>query len=180
MMKHINTSTKGKIYPLFVAITILVLGLLPACKNQAPAATEPPDNSPVLPDRVDIICFYRGDICPCLIGVNLRLERVTQYVVETYFHDELASGRLTFEALRWEDEANAATVEKYGASTLSLFINEVRGDTEHIEALPEIWTLLSYEDDAPFVEALKTKIEKSLRGEAESEPATEVNHVENP
>ena len=162
-MKHINTSTKSNIYPLLVAILVLVLGLLPACKSQAPVATTPMNNSSVPPDRVDVVCFYRSDVCHCLIGVNLRLQRAVFHTVETYFQDELASGRLTLKDVRWEDEENAAIVNKYNALPLSLFINEVRGNAEHIEAWPEIWALLSYEDDAVFIEALKVKIEKSLR-----------------
>jgi hypothetical protein len=162
-MKHINIPAKDKFYPLFVAISALLLGLLPACKSQTPIAAEPVGSSSVPPDRVDVVYFYQSDVCHHLFGVNLRLRHAALYTVETHFQDELASGRLTFEAVRWEDEANAAIVEKYSATSLSLFINEIRGDTEHIETLPEIWTLLSDKDDEAFIEALKAKIEKSLK-----------------
>jgi len=82
--------------------------------------------------------------------------------VETYFADELASSKVTFEVLNVQDEENAAIVNKYGAYALSLFINTIRDGTEDIEEVKEIWYLIG--DDEAFVEVVKDKIEKSLNG----------------
>jgi len=83
--------------------------------------------------------------------------------VETYFKDELASGKVTFEAFNVEDKENATIVKKYGAFTSSLFINTVRDGTYHIEEVTDIWFLLG--NDEAFVEVVKSKIERSLKGE---------------
>jgi len=83
--------------------------------------------------------------------------------VEDYFEDELANGKLNLEVLDVEDKENAVVVDKYGAFTSSLFINTIRGGTDHIEEVKEIWYFLG--DDEEFVEVVKNKIEKSLRGE---------------
>jgi hypothetical protein len=83
--------------------------------------------------------------------------------VETYFADELASGKVTFQVLNVQDEENAAIVNKYRAYTSSLFINTIRDGTDHIEEVTYIWLLL--DDHEAFVEAVRSKIEKSLKGE---------------
>jgi hypothetical protein len=83
--------------------------------------------------------------------------------VKTYFADELASGKLTFQSIDVQDEANADIVEKYGAYGSQLFLNAIKDDTDHIEQVTDIWTVLG--DDEAFVEVVKSKIEESLSGE---------------
>jgi hypothetical protein len=84
--------------------------------------------------------------------------------VETYFADELASGKLTFQSVDVQDSKNAAIVEKYGAYGSQLFINAVKDGTDHIEQVTDIWLVIG--DDEAFVELVKGKIEKRLNGEA--------------
>ena len=64
--------------------------------------------------------------------------------------------------LNVEDKENAAIVKKYGAFTSSLFINTLKDGTDHIEEATDIYFLIG--NDEAFVEALKSKIEKSLKG----------------
>ena len=83
--------------------------------------------------------------------------------METYFADELASGKITFATLNVGAEENAAIAEKYGAYSSSLFINTIIDGTDHIEEITEIWFVLG--DDEAFVEVVRSKIEESLSGE---------------
>jgi hypothetical protein len=110
-------------------------------------------------DRVEVVYFHRTQRC----YVCYYAEDGIRYTVETYFADELASGRVVFKVLNVEDKENAAIVNKYGAYTLSLFINTIRGGTDHIEEVTDIWYLIG--DDEAFVEVVRDKIEKSLKGE---------------
>ena len=110
-------------------------------------------------DRVEVVYFHRPQRCSGCIYA----EEWTCYTIETYFKDELASGKLTLKVLNVADKKNASIVKKYGAFTSSLFINTIRGGIDHIEEVKEIWFFLG--DDEAFVEAVKSKIEKSLRGE---------------
>jgi hypothetical protein len=65
--------------------------------------------------------------------------------VETLFADELASGKVTFQSINVQDEANADIVEKYNnASYLTLCINTVRDGTDHIEEVTDIWLVIGY------------------------------------
>ena len=111
-------------------------------------------------DRVDVVYFHRTQRCyTCRYA-----EEWTRYTLETYFADELASGKVTFQSINVQDEANADIVEKYNnASYLTLCINTVRDGTDHIEEVTDIWLVIG--DDEAFVEVVKNKIEKSLNGE---------------
>jgi len=91
------------------------------------------------------------------------MEDAARYTLETYFADELASGKVTFQVFNVEDEQNADVVEKYQSSYLSLYINTVKDGTDHIELVTDLYTLIG--NDEAFAETLKSKIQKSLTGE---------------
>ena len=145
-------------------LTCLVLLLVAGCTQSStapPIPEEPPtwDTSTGPVDRVEVVYFHRTSRCSGCIYA----EEATRHTVEDYFEDELANGKLNLEVLDVEDKENAVVVDKYGAFTSSLFINTIRGGTDHIEEVEEIWYFLG--DDEEFVEVVKNKIEKSLRGE---------------
>ena len=112
-----------------------------------------------LADRVDVAYFHRTQQCySCRYA-----EEGTRNTVETYFADELASGKLTFQSLDVQDSQNAAIVQKYGAYGSQLFINTVKDGTDHIEQVTDIWLVIG--KDEAFVEVVKDRIEQSLDGE---------------
>jgi len=159
---------KVKIWSSFLLI-ILVVGMLCACGSstpEAPPGSDVPPNSngsdmSLTPaDKVEVVYFYLAQRCTGCIYA----EDTTLYTLETYFADELASGKITFASLNVEAEENAAIVEKYDAYTSSLFINTTIDGTDHIEVVNEIWFVLG--DDEAFIEAVKSKIEQSLSGES--------------
>ncbi len=149
---------KVKIWSSFLLIALLT-GMLCGCGSSAPEVPSTSDTSFIPADRVEIIYFHRAQRCYSCIYA----EEGTRYTVETYFADELANGKVTFEVFNVEDKENAAIVEKYGAFTSSLFINTIRDSTDHIEEVTDIWFVLG--NDQAFVKVVKGKIEQSLKGE---------------
>jgi hypothetical protein len=118
------------------------------------------NNSSGPADRVDVVYFHRTQRCSsCLYAENETL-----YTLETYFADELASGKLTFQSINVGDSQNAAIVEKYGAYASQLFINTIKDGTDHIEEVTDIWYAIH--NDEAFIEIVKNKVEQSLTGEA--------------
>ena len=138
-----------------LVLSILVFGLLSACTGPAAEPTKGPLGPP---DRVDVVYFHVGEACACMDSMGDCI----QSTLFLNFQDELASGRLTFQRLKLDDEDNATLALKYNATPVSLFINVVRGDAEHIIAVPEIWPI-RYESDA-LEELVKSKIRQSLEG----------------
>ena len=132
--------------------TILVFGLLCACASPAIPPTSSPDEPPgpsdeqptsqaqdgslSLPDRVDVVYFHRPQRCPTCLCFE---ERVI-YVVNTYFQNELNSGKLTFGVYNIGDSKNTDIVNKYGAVGSQLFINTVKDGTDHITDIQKIWS----------------------------------------
>ncbi len=146
-------------------LIILLVGMLCACGGTT--IEVPPDsNTPITPDgsemspspvdNIEVIYFYWPQRCTGCIYA----EDTTLYTLETYFADELASGKITWATYDVAAEENAAIVEKYEAYTSSLFINTIIDGTDHIEHVREIWSVLG--DDEAFIGVVKSKIEQSL------------------
>ena len=155
----------------FLLLACLSLSLMAGCTTPAappaanggePGPQEQPNSniSASQTDRVDVVFFHRTQQCYSCKYLGAK----TLYTVETYFKDELASGRVTFQSINVQDEANADIIKKYGAYTSSLFINTIEDGTDHIEEATKVYSLIG--KDEAFVETLKSKIEKSLNGEA--------------
>jgi hypothetical protein len=139
-------------------LSLLALGLLSSCSNPAPATNLPKEQlSP--PDRIDVVYFYDSEICRCQAAPGEHI----QSTLFINFLEELGSGKLTFQIIDLNDKNNAAIVNKYGATSLSLFINVVRADKEHIIAVPEI--LLVKDDDEALDRLVNTRIRGYLAGE---------------
>jgi len=158
-----NKVTKSKVTKiLWIVCSIIVVCLavwLILAYGTSPKTPPASNNSSGPGERVEVVYFHRTQQCySCRYA-----EEETRYTVETYFNDELASGKLTFQSIDVQDSKNAAIIEKYGAYTSSLFINTIKDGTDHIEQVTDIWLVIG--DDEAFVEVVKSKIEKGLNGE---------------
>jgi hypothetical protein len=166
---------RAKMY--FAIVAILAIGLLCACASPAIPPTPPPDE-PIQPsdttpasqtqdetsnlvDRVDVVYFHRPQRCVTCICFEKRIT----YVVNTYFQDELNSGKMTFQVCNIGDSKNAAIVKKYGAISSQLFINTVKDGTDHITDIQDIWSWHCTSNKEGFDQKVKNVIEQSLNGE---------------
>ena len=158
-----NKIAKSKVTKILWIVCPIVLAclavLLVVVYRTSPAAPPPSNNSSGPADRVEVVYFHRTQRCSTCI----HAEELTRYTLETYFADELDSGKLTFQSIDLQNSNNAAIVNKYGAYGSQLFINTVRDDADHIEQATDLYPLV-YKDEA-FVKSLKSKIEQSLGGE---------------
>ena len=148
---------------------LLVFGCAtPAAPDPAPSTSEPtpvtPDPTTNIPepetppevDRVDVVYFHRTKRCySCTYA-----EEQTRYTLETYFINELESGKITFKSIDIQDEGNSAIIEKYGAYTSQLFINTAINGTEHIEHVVEIWQAIGDNDAFSFI--VRDKVRTAL------------------
>jgi len=164
---------KAKIY-LFLFI-ILAIGLACACASPAPATPPPPsqpsapigtttETPPTSPDAsaasnvVKVVYFHAHIRCGACIYVETR----TTYNVETYFKNELDSGKLTFEVYDLGDKANAAISNKYKAVGSQLFINVVKDGVDGIKHIENVWMPKYLNDQEAFDELIQKTIRQAL------------------
>jgi hypothetical protein len=158
--------------PLFI---ILILGLLSACSNSPPPITQPykPINPPITVtaspekasdtvDKVELIYFHSPQRCKTCLCFEKRIS----YVVQTYFQDELKSGKLTWGVYDLGDNNNTAIINKYRAVGSQLFINTIKDGVDNIKDIQEIWSWGCLKNDDSFDSSVKNVIELSLRGES--------------
>jgi hypothetical protein len=165
---------KAKIYLFLFAI--LAVGLVCACASSAPATTAPPsqpaattgttsEKPPTSPNVsgasnvVKVVYFHTHVRCgPCIY-----IETRTKYNVETYFKNELDSGKLTFEVFDLGDKKNAGIANKYKAVGSQLFINVVKDGVDQIKHIGDVWMPKYLNDQDAFDELIQSSIKQALK-----------------
>ena len=130
-----------------------VLAPLTAAERPVPTKSSPPA------DRIYVVYFYRP---PRSHSCNYA-EQMTRLALETYFQDELDSGKLMFDVVDMGLRGNETTVGQYGAYAYNsaLYINIFKGGLDHIQQVTDIWLVI--DDDEAFVEIVKSKVEAVLK-----------------
>lgn len=151
------------IFCILTAILAYSICLFPACSSSSdttPSATD--GNTPtVQPGNhtdgyVELVYFHRTKRCySCQYAGD-----TTREIVDSYYSDELANGKLLFKMLDVQDPANTKMINKYGAYGSALYINVVTAGEDHIQAITDIWFHIG--DDDKFIGDVKTEIEEAL------------------
>jgi hypothetical protein len=118
---------------------------------------------PLKPDRVELIYFHTKNPCHCMavVGDNIK------YAIDTYFKDEVAGGKVTLTTVVADDPANAALMKKYDAMVFSLFIREVRGDSERVYPIGEIWEMTGDANKDRLVNFIRVRLGNVLEGKGQ-------------
>ena len=145
-------------YPFLVLVFFCLLLLPCGC---TPVEPEVPSDDLSLPaDMVETVYFHRIRRCEACIFAEERI----QYVINTYFQQELAEGRLVFGIFAVEDKNNDELVRKYGAIGSQLFINRIIDGVDHIRYVKEIWNWGIIDDVQVFDSTVRDIIQKSIYG----------------
>lgn len=139
---------------MLAVVLLLTIGLVSGCK--VPEPEESSSLPPSIDNGVEVVYFHRAQRCSGCI----HAQDMTEYTLNTYFADELESGEIVFMALNLQDANNSAMVQKFGAYTSSLFLNDVENGGDDIEELTDVWFVLW--DDEEFTNTVKTAIEGCL------------------
>lgn len=128
--------------------------------SEEPSPIPQPSAPPSVPiNRVDIVYFHPKVRCGACISVELR----TKALLNDSFKDAMDSGKLTFQAYELQDKQNASIVKKYGAASSQLFVTTVKGGTETIKHIEEVWMPNILNDGVAFDEFLRKLISQSLK-----------------
>lgn len=109
--------------------------------------------------KLEIYHFHGTSQCYSCITVG----DLTKKTLDTYFKDELDSGKIKFDHINGELLENRDLVLKYGATGSSIFIGTYIGEEFHKEENTRVWYKINNEED--FMKYLKSVIEKRLKGD---------------
>lgn len=110
-------------------------------------------------DKVEIIHFHGTSQCYSCKTVGAYAEET----INTYFADELKSGKITFAHINAELPENRELVEKYEVTGASLWIGVYDNAGFHSEQNTDVWYKIS--DKTEYMSYLKGIIEKRLAGD---------------
>ena len=108
-------------------------------------------------NTIEVFDFHTTNRCITCKAI----ESNTQYTLETYFAEELVSGKITFKVVNIDDKENYELAKKFKASGTSLFLNIINPEKEKQIDLTAFAFTYGKKKDV-FSERLKNKIEKQL------------------
>jgi hypothetical protein len=117
---------------------------------------------PVKPDKVELVYFHTKVPCHCMALVGDSI----QYVVDTYFKDQQADGRLKLTTIVSDDPANVDLVKKYDTLVFALWVTERRGSIEKTYTVDDIWLMTGDNNKDKLVNFLRTKLTDILEGKS--------------
>lgn len=110
-------------------------------------------------DKLEIYHFHGTQQCPSCKAIGAYAEETAN----TYFADELNSGKIIFEHVNIDLPENKDLVIKYGASGSSLWLGVYSGEKFSAEENINVWYKIKNKQD--YMTYLKGVIEQKLAGE---------------
>ncbi len=143
---------------LFVAIS--VVALIAKQTSDAPSAGTSKEMAAAdhLPDDRLIVYYFHGDVrCPTCI----TLEEYAKEVVESYYAEELQSGRVQWQIVNFDEPRNEHFLTDYNLGFQALVLVEMKdGKESGYKDLNDIWELVDAK--AEYFEYVKSEIDSVL------------------
>ena len=109
-------------------------------------------------NRIEVLDFYGTHRCVTCKAIEAN----TKYTLETYFPDELKSGKIVFKTINVDDEANAKLAEQFEAAGTALFLNTIKdGKETHVNLTNQAFE--KGRDKDAFSDELKFFIDLQLK-----------------
>jgi len=119
--------------------------------GDAPKAAADPGAAP---DKIIVYYFHATRRCPTCLGIQDNIEQT----INEKFAEETTSGKLSFEELNFEEDANKHFVDEYQLSFSTMIVAaQAGGKTVKWENAEKVW---EHAHNAP---ALKEYVEKMIR-----------------
>jgi hypothetical protein len=150
------------IFVFFIIVLLLTAGCTDSSTHPgaaAPSASLPEINSSNTVEKIEVYHFHGNQQCTSCIAVGDLAEKT----VNANFKDELASGRLVFAHINYDNPDNADLAAKYGVTGDSLWIGIYDANGFHRQQDLDIW-YLNGEKEA-FSAYLSGIISKRLNGD---------------
>lgn len=135
---------------------LFLLGLMLFSCNEAPKE-QAKIESKISVNRIEVIDFHSTHRCMTCIAI----ESNTKFTLESFFPNELKSGKISFQVINVDEEENASLAEKFNASGTSLFLNVVTNGKEKQVDLTN-FAFQKGRDQESFAQELKLKLETEI------------------
>lgn len=173
MLRMIGMINKPRITPAIrAALVILILALsgcagvqdgsetLAGCSSDACAAPSLPDPAKTVPiEKLEVYHFHGTHQCYSCKTVGAYAEET----VNTYFSDEVASGKIVFGHINGDLPENRELIMKYGVTSASLWLGVYDKNGFHPEQNTNVWYKIN--DKQEYMGYLRGVIEKRLAGD---------------
>ena len=126
-------------------------GDVPKATGDAPKAVADPNAAP---DKIVVYYFHATRRCPTCLGIQDNIEQT----INEKFADETTAGKLAFEELNFEEDANKHFVDEYQLSFSTMIVAaQAGGKTVKWENAEKVWEYAHTPPD------LKAYVEKMIR-----------------
>ena len=142
----------------FIFILVALTGCNSSVTGQV-TSTEKIMTSNVVVDKIEIYHFHATNQCASCIAVG----KLAEETVNTYFSDELKSGKIVFSHINAELPENRELAEKYGVTSASLWIGTYSSLGFNKELNTNVWYKINNKND--YMNYLKEIIKKRLSGD---------------
>jgi hypothetical protein len=140
-------------------LAVFVLIFASAYKQTDSESPEEYSNLASSVEKVEIIHFHGTQQCYSCIAVGSLAEET----VNTYFSEELKSGKVTFQHINIDLPGNREIVEKYRVTGASLWIGVYDENGFHPEQNTNVWYKINNKNE--YMSYLKGIIEERLAGD---------------
>lgn len=138
----------------FLSIVVFSL-IIASCNGQDKSKTNSTDESI---SKIEVLDFHSTHRCMTCNAI----EASTKYTLETYFAKEVKEGKITFQVINVDEEANEKIAENFEASGTALFLNVIKNGKENHIDLTE-FAFMKGNQQEEFANELKAKIDKELK-----------------
>ncbi|MFH1004817.1 MAG: nitrophenyl compound nitroreductase subunit ArsF family protein [Bacteroidota bacterium] len=121
----------------------------------ANAQTKQNENKP----KVEVYYFHATNRCPTCLAIEANAKKT----FETYFVNELKTGKVKFIVINVDEEKNKKIAEKYEAAGSALFITKILNDKETKNDMTSFAFSYGRNNPDKFINELKDKINKMLK-----------------
>lgn len=141
---------------LSILSTIIMSLFLFSCTGNAQNKT---DEKQATKNVIEVIDFHSTNRCMTCKAIEAN----TKYTLDTYFANELKSGKIVFKIVNVDKAENEKFAEKFEATGTSLFLNVIKdGKEKHVDLTN--FAFMKGTDQKTFSDELKETIDIHLKG----------------
>jgi hypothetical protein len=164
---------KTMLFALMILILMTSIATVACSSYSPPPATTSPATvsgnstaqssqiAPAAGPRLEVIYFHMTQRCVTCLCFEERIN----YVMATYFKDDISAGRIDYRVLNAQDPNNLLMAKKYGVVSSQLSLNTISGGVERIKNLDAIWDWNCRGDKNGFDQKVRTAIIQSFNGD---------------